>query len=131
MKLTPKCPAATLHYGEGHDALVVCGAAANEAERHAGEVNGKEPEPVFKIGTDGTVVLNFCCGNGIPRVDPTVRKPGQDVAAHYTSCPIWQGEKRRIWEERHFMATRKPKPSTTPDFGEDQTEIDRLLAGAR
>lgn len=95
---------------------VVCGVIANDRQR----VDGVDMDPrqlaIAREGGDGDTFLTlagdpstierFCCGDGLPVLDPFEKAGGRDT---YTYCPVWQAEKDRIWAGREELS-EKPEP---------------------
>lgn len=63
--------------------------------------------------TDATGVELFCCGTGVPVIDP------EDVSAHYSACPIFQETVEQRWRaDRPLFITEDPEPYEVNDAGE-------------
>ena len=111
MRLRAVCPAATAVDGTpGSGPAILCGAAALENDRPI-EI-GAGPSPVLTLREDGPIVAAFCCGRGLPQIDPR----SEDVAPHYTACPTWLAEKERIWESKRRLVEASERGRTADEI---------------
>lgn len=94
---TALCPAADQLAGPPIGGpSVICGVLRREAVDDAITVG--RISPLITALHDASIFFGFCCGQqdgsimGEPRADGSWPQ-------HYTSCPIWQEEKERVWED--------------------------------
>lgn len=75
-------------------------------------LHGRSASPLVTSKRDPSTFFGFCCGRGLPRVVDDV--PEDQYHGHYTFCPVWELEMRRIWKRKEMMATPKRKGGLTP-----------------
>lgn len=68
-------------------------------------LHGRSASPLVTSKDDPSTFYGFCVGRGLPRVDDSLERPH----GHYTFCPVWELEKRRIWRRRDLMKAPKRK----------------------
>jgi hypothetical protein len=68
-------------------------------------LHGVSASPLVTSLKDPSTFFGFCVGTGLPRMGDDLSRPH----GHYTFCPVWEAEKKRIWENRELMrAPRRP-----------------------
>jgi len=68
-------------------------------------LHGLSASPLVTSRKDPSTFFGFCCGTGLPRLGEDISRPH----GHYTFCPVWEAEKKRIWTNRELMrAPRRP-----------------------
>jgi hypothetical protein len=100
VSLQARCPAAELFAGPPTSGpSVLCRALVRDEARTDQILHGRNASPLATLQRDPTTVLGFCCGEGLPRATDDVSRPH----GHYTFCPIWELEKKRIAEAKEMM----------------------------
>jgi hypothetical protein len=54
---------------------------------------------LMTVQSDPSTILRFCTGRGVPVLDDR----GHYARDHHSYCPVWQAEKRRIWDLRDML----------------------------
>lgn len=98
---------------------VVCRAMQQDIERadgtelgmNAGEFGYLQHEATsgvyLNLKSDPATVVGFCHGNGIP----VLTDEDHLARDHYSYCPVWQSEKKRIAEGRgELVVEQQPEP---------------------
>lgn len=68
-------------------------------------LHGVSATPLVTSQRDPSTFFGFCVGLGLPRATDDASRPH----GHYTFCPVWEAEKKRIWANRELMrAPRRP-----------------------
>lgn len=97
---------------------VICRAMVGDEIQTDQILHGQSVSPLVLARRDPSTLYGFCCGTAIPRsTDDDV-----EVRGSYTFCPVWEAEKKRIWERKEMMA--EPKRRGGSEAGE------ALLSGA-
>lgn len=92
---TALCPAADQLAGPPIGGpSVICGVLRREAVDDA-IVIGKVSAAITSLH-DPSIFFGFCTGHDVPSITGEPNAAGR-LPKHYTSCSIWQEEKRRVW----------------------------------
>lgn len=102
----PKCPAAEFVEGatpaEGGCRCRIMELDQKRADRI---LEGAPVGEFISAKDDPHTYFGWCAGDGQPVADP------DQIANHYTSCPIFQAAKEWDFVERLFGAPERPEPS--------------------
>jgi hypothetical protein len=71
--------------------------------------HGRSATPLVTSQRDPSTFYGFCVGTGLPRVGDSLGRPH----GHYTFCPVWELEKKRIWENKELMRVPR-RPGLSP-----------------
>lgn len=105
----PLCPAAARIAGTtSTNGGIVCRVMEQDRMRESGvnltpaQLAGvRDGGGVFlTMKSDPSTIERICCGDALPVVDTG----GQYARDHYTFCPVWQAEVKRIAERRELLA---------------------------
>jgi hypothetical protein len=80
---------------------------------------GKGGGEHIKATKKPTVLFGFCCGRGIPAIDPT-----EEARGHYTFCPVWQRAVEANEERSRRLYEMPQRPGI---LGEDPEIEARIL----
>lgn len=96
-----QCPAAEQLEGpEVGGPAIICKAMVRDEMQTDQILFGESGSPLVLARKDPSTYFGFCCGQaGVRATDDDVGPRG-----NYTFCPVWELEKKRIWERREMMA---------------------------
>lgn len=84
---------------------MICRAMVRDSLKTDQILHGRSASPLVTSQRDPSTFFGFCCGTGLPRMGDSLERPH----GHYTFCPVWELEKKRIWHRLKLLRTpRRP-----------------------